>query len=81
MLNVYICIGSACHLKGSYDVIGNFQKLVAKEQLEDKVSIHAAFCLGNCTEAVSVKIHDEIFSVSPSEVSSFFANEIIRRLP
>lgn len=81
MLKIHICIGSACHLKGSYDVIGRFQQLVTAHNLEEQVSINAAFCLGHCTEAVSVKIEDQIFSVAPEGVDVFFNDQIVRRLP
>ena len=33
---------------------------IASHQLEEKVDLAAAFCLGKCTDGVSVKIGDEI---------------------
>lgn len=80
MLTIYVCIGSACHLKGSYDVINGFQQQVKVKNLEDRISINAAFCLGHCTEAVSVKIDDEIYSVTPEIVEKFFDEQVLRRL-
>lgn len=80
MLTINICIGSACHLKGSYSVISILQDLVKKHSIEDKVEIKGAFCLGNCTEAVSVKIGDDIFSVNPSNAEEFFNNTILNKL-
>jgi NADH:ubiquinone oxidoreductase subunit E len=38
MLPIAICVGSSCHLKGSYDVIEAFRKEVAARKLEDKSS-------------------------------------------
>ena len=46
---VDVCVGSSCHLKGSYDVIQKLQKLIAENNLEDKVTLKASFCLGNCS--------------------------------
>jgi hypothetical protein len=43
-----ICVGSSCHLKGSYDVIEAFTEEVKKRHLEDKIELKAAFCLGKC---------------------------------
>ncbi|WP_105614509.1 NAD(P)H-dependent oxidoreductase subunit E [Vallitalea okinawensis] len=80
MLTIYVCIGSACHLKGSYDVINGFQEQVKAQKLDGSISINAAFCLGHCTEAVSVKIDDEIHSVTPDIVEDFFNKEVLRRL-
>lgn len=59
MLDVYICVGSSCHLKGSYQIITRFQEMVRKYNLEDKVELKASFCLGHCTKGVSVKVSDE----------------------
>ena len=69
MKPIKICVGSSCHLKGAYDVIQQFQALISKHQLEDQIDLRAAFCLGHCTEAVSVMIPTgEIMTVSPETV-------------
>ena len=80
MIEINICVGSACHLKGSYDVIDNLKDCVEKYNLKEKVIIKAAFCLGHCTEAVSVKIDDKIYSVVPSTTEEFFNENVLRRL-
>ncbi|MTL48416.1 (2Fe-2S) ferredoxin domain-containing protein, partial [Turicibacter sanguinis] len=54
MKTIKICVGSSCHLKGSYEVIQIFQSLIEKHQLQEVLELRAAFCLGHCTEAVSV---------------------------
>ena len=54
-----VCVGSACHIKGSYDVIKIITKIIEEEGLEKKVELKACFCLNNCTEGVSVVIDDE----------------------
>lgn len=77
MESVKICVGSSCHLKGSYEVIQQFQSLIAKNQLGDKIELRAAFCLGHCTEAVSVMIPTgEIMAVSPQTTENFFETVI-----
>lgn len=81
MVTINVCIGSACHLKGSYNVINGLQELIKKEKVEDKVVVKAAFCLGDCTQAVSVKINDdEVHSVSEDNVANFFETNIMGRL-
>jgi len=75
---VQICIGSACHLKGSYEIINYLKENIEKEQLEDQVTLKASFCLGKCSEAVSVQVNeDPITSVSPETVEQFF-NSVIK---
>ncbi len=57
---VYICVGSSCHVKGSYKIIELMRKAIADNQLEDKVILKAAFCLGNCAEGVNMRIDGNI---------------------
>jgi len=80
MVELSICVGSACHLKGSYDVIEKFKDYVNDNNLTNSVVIKAAFCLGHCTEAVSVKFNDKIYSVEPETVESFFENVVKKHL-
>ena len=77
MITIHVCIGSACHLKGSYQIIEKLEELIQKNDYNDKVLIKASFCLGHCTQAVSVKIDKDVYSVSPSTVEEFF-NDTIR---
>jgi NADH:ubiquinone oxidoreductase subunit E len=81
MVTVNVCIGSACHLKGSYNVINRFQRIIKDKGLEDKVVVKAAFCLGECTKAVSVKVDDgPINSVNENNIDKFFESNVMRRL-
>ena len=81
MITINVCIGSACHLKGSQAVIKGFQRLIEEMKLEEKIELKAAFCLGKCTKAVSVKVDDEdIVSVNENNVEDFFKEHILRRM-
>jgi NADH:ubiquinone oxidoreductase subunit E len=78
---IRICIGSACHLKGSYQVIETFKELIQLYKLENKLELNAAFCIGRCTEAVSVARWDEaVLSVSKENAKEIFINEIMAYL-
>jgi NADH:ubiquinone oxidoreductase subunit E len=78
MVTISVCVGSACHVKGSYNVLNSFQQLIEEYKLADKIDLKAVFCLGHCTERVSVKIgEDKIHSVSGTTARSFFEEEII----
>ncbi len=71
-MEIKICIGSACHLKGSYDVIRNCQAYIAKHDLSHAIELKSAFCLGRCSEAVSVLVDaSESFSISPETAEGF----------
>lgn len=79
MKTIEVCIGSACHLKGSYDVIECFRKKIKEKNLENDVELKAAFCLGNCVHSVSVKIGDQIYSVSPETAPGFFDGIVLQK--
>lgn len=81
MITITVCIGSSCHLKCSYDVVSEFQRLIKQNNLEDEVTVKASFCLGNCTKAVSVTINDgPVISVSKENANSFFNEYVIGNL-
>lgn len=77
MITVSVCVGSACHLKGSYNVISELQELVEINNMGDKIDVRAIFCMGHCTEAVSIRINDGIVeSVNSKTVKSYFDSRI-----
>lgn len=81
MMTVEVCVGSACHLKGAYNIINRIEELIKEKKLIDKVEVKAAFCLGNCTHGVSTRIDQgEVMSVSEENVNTFFEENIIGRL-
>lgn len=81
MIKITVCIGSSCHLKGSYDVVKVFQDLIKKNHLEKKVTVEASFCLGNCTKAVCTKIDDgPIFSLNKNNTENFFNENILKKI-
>ena len=59
-MEVKVCVGSSCHLKGSYDIIQKVKELIEKNKIEDKVELKASFCLGNCSNGVSMEIDGEL---------------------
>ena len=79
-MRVSICIGSACHLKGSREIIQKLQTLVKEQNVADKVDLNGAFCSGNCANGVCVTIDGELFSLSPETTEEFFNKEIMGRL-
>ena len=79
-MTITICIGSSCHLKGSSTIIQKLEELITERQLNDKIELNGSFCMGECSNGVCVKINDELFSVSPETVNTFFENEVLRRL-
>jgi len=79
-MKITVCIGSSCHLKGSRQVVEQLQALTEQSGLQDEIELSGAFCMGNCTRGVSVKIDGELFSLTPETVNSFFENDVLPRL-
>ena len=80
MMTINICIGSACHLKGSYNVVSELQEMIEESGLGDRVELTGVFCLGHCTDAVSVQIGHEVFSVNTDNVGEFFKKQVLAKI-
>ena len=76
-MTIKVCIGSACHIKGSYDIINTFDRLIKENNLNDKLDINASFCLDHCQGAVSVQFDEKVYSVQPENAEQFF-NTVVR---
>lgn len=79
-MKITICIGSSCHLKGSRQIVEKLQELVAKNDLKDIVELGGTFCMGNCTNGVSVTVDGRLFSLSTDTVEDFFEKQVLPQL-
>lgn len=79
MVTLSVCIGSSCHLKGSYNVIQAFQQLIEEHGLgEEKLTFKASFCMKQCQNpGVGVSVNDGVYSVSPEEARAFFRDTVL----
>ncbi len=75
-MNIKVCVGSSCHLKGSRQVVETIQQLIAENNLKNKVELAGAFCMGKCQQGVCVSVEDSVFSVTPENVDAFFEKEV-----
>lgn len=80
-MEVRVCIGSSCHLRGSYDIINLMKSHIEENNLVDKVNVAAAFCLGKCGEGVSVKVDEQVISgVTTDNFEKVFTTYILNRV-
>lgn len=80
-MKISICVGSSCHLRGSNKIVELMQEAIVCSGISDRVELGAAFCLGKCTDGVSVRIDDEVVSgFSPQNFSEMFDRYIMKRL-
>ena len=80
MIKITVCIGSSCHIKGSRQVVEAIQKLIADNNVGDKVDLGGTFCMGKCQQGVCVTVNEEFFSVTPETVEEFFTKEVLTRV-
>lgn len=80
-MDLFVCVGSSCHLKNSKEVISELNRLITDNDLVDKVSLKGSFCMGKCAnDGVSVKIGEKVYSLKVENVEDFFKTEVIGRL-
>jgi NADH:ubiquinone oxidoreductase subunit E len=66
-MNIKICVGSACHIRGSNIVIEKIKKL--QEKYDFEIELKASFCLERCTtNGVSIEIDEEKLTVTPENI-------------
>ncbi|GET37038.1 (2Fe-2S) ferredoxin domain-containing protein [Microseira wollei] len=76
--NLYLCMGSACHQLGVYEVLPKLQSMMIQYQLEDKFDLKGSFCLETCSDGIVMKYKDKVFSkISPENVEQKFKDEIL----
>ncbi len=73
-MEVEICVGSSCHLKGSYEVVKEMERYIENNELTDEIRLKGSFCLGHCTEGVSAKVDGKVISVSPENAHEVLSN-------
>jgi NADH:ubiquinone oxidoreductase subunit E len=77
---ITVCVGSACHLKGSHEIIAYFKEAISGAGLENEVELKGTFCMDQCTDGANLLIDDQIFHVSSTdEARHIFETEILQK--
>jgi len=81
-MNILICVGSSCHLKGSPEIVEMLQKALAENGLTDRVNLAGSFCIGKCNRiGVTVQVDDEIHvGITRENFKEFFAEHVLGKL-
>lgn len=79
---IQICIGSSCHLKGSYEIVEKFKNAIEAHNLEDEITLAGSFCAGKCNrDGVTIMIDDEIYTgVTPESFKEFFKENVLSKI-
>ena len=84
-MKVTVCIGSACHVKGSRQIVEQMQSLIAQHNCGGTVELNGAFCMGKCSAseggapAVSVTVDGAYHSLKPENARAFFDEHILKK--
>ena len=77
-MKITVCIGSSCHIKGSRQIVEKLQKLIAENNLGEKIDLGGTFCMGKCQQGVCVTVDEEFYSVTPETVDEFFKDVVLK---
>lgn len=76
-LQISVCIGSSCHLKGAYRIIEGLQSRIESRNLKGLVELKANFCAGQCQHAVAVRVDGELcVQVEEGDLETFWQERI-----
>lgn len=78
-MNITVCIGSSCHLKGSREVVDRLEKLIQTHDLRDEIALCGSFCMGQCQTGVSVQVDGVYVSLTPDTTERFFIQNALPR--
>jgi len=77
-INVTVCVGSSCHVRGSWAVLTRFAQIIKAENLENEVALAGSFCMEHCGESMNWKFNEEhISSSSVAEAEQTLRNKLL----
>lgn len=79
---IQICVGSACHLKGSEKIVELFQKAISDNGLDSEVALAGSFCTGKCNRiGVTVTVDDAVYTgITPEGFATFFEDKVLNKI-
>ncbi len=76
--NLYLCMGSACHQLGVYEVLPKLQSMISEYKLEDKIELKGSFCLESCSDGIVMKYKNQVFiKINSENIEQKFKDEIL----
>jgi len=78
MIDLQVCIGSACHLRGSCNVIQVFQQMIEEQSLHDRIDFRSSFCMKQCVKrGVTVSVNGRTENIMPENARAFFQMSVL----
>ncbi|PWM47705.1 MAG: hypothetical protein DBX47_00035 [Clostridiales bacterium] len=78
-MKITVCIGSSCHLKGSYKILDMLKKEIQERNLENDIVLSGNFCIGKCNRVgVTLQVDDKIFTgITCENLETFFQENVL----
>lgn len=77
---IKVCVGSSCHLKGSYLIIQRIQELIKQYHLEEEVHLKGAFCMGQCINGIPLQIDEKlVLQASIQNIDKIFEEYVLHK--
>ncbi len=78
MLEIQVCVGSSCHIRGSALIIRQLQDLIRQRRLEKEIRLKASFCMGECRDGVCLTVNGEkVTGVTAANLDAVFAGKVL----
>lgn len=61
MVELYVCMGSACYVKGSQLIVERLQHHLSQTKFDVEILLKGSFCLGPCIQGVIIKVGTKQF--------------------
>jgi len=76
-IQITVCVGSSCHVRGSRAVLSRFLEIIKAENLDDEVTLLGSFCMERCGEGMNWRFNDEdISSENVDEAEKTFRSKL-----
>ena len=78
---IQVCVGSACHLKGSPEIVELLQKAVEENHLKDEITLAGSFCIGKCNRVgVTIQVDDDVHTgITKENFKEFFQEHVLSK--
>ena len=60
MIVIEICLGSSCYVKGANKVVETVKAYIKENDWDHLIELKGAFCMGNCSDGLGLRINGEI---------------------
>ena len=76
-LEVSVCVGTSCYLRGSQKLLEDIMKYVKEQNLHEQVEVRATFCFEACDQGPTVRVGETVLHKSTVET---ICEEMTRQL-